>query len=87
MRKIIINLKKATYKKIKMETKTFVNIPEIPSGVTNAQFQMFINMPENLQKRYIEFCQNQQRKIDHEAINKKLREAEERKNLQFAVKQ
>ena len=31
-----------------METQTIVNIQEIPQGVTNAQFQMFINMPEKL---------------------------------------
>ena len=32
----------------------YVNIPELPNGVSHEQYQRFINMPEKLQKKFIE---------------------------------
>lgn len=65
------------------------NVPQLPDGVSNEQYQMFLNMPEKLQKKFIESYQNQQKKSEQqnqEQIDQKLREAEERKNHRFAVK-
>ena len=74
----------------------FVSIPELPTGISNEQFQRFINMPEKLQKKFIESHQNQQKRVEwsqvtshlrKNQIEQKLRDAEERKNLNLALKQ
>jgi len=44
-------------------------------------------MPENLQKRYVEFYQKKSQQLTQDQIDKKLRDAEERKNLRLALKQ
>ena len=68
----------------------FVNIPVLPNGISHQQFQMFINMPEKLQKKFVGYYQNQQKRsqqLTQEQIDQKLRDAEERKNYSLALKQ
>ena len=71
----------------------FVQIPELPTGISNEQFQRFINMPEKVQKQFIESYQNQQKRsqitshLRKNQIDQKLRDAEERKNHNLALKQ
>ena len=71
----------------------FVSIPELPTGISNEQFQCFINMPEKVQKQFIESYKNQQKRsqitshLRKNQIDQKLRDAEERKNHNLALKQ
>ena len=71
----------------------FVQIPELPTGISIEQFQRFINMPEKVQKQFIESYQNQQKRsqitshLRKNQIDQKLRDAEERKNHNLALKQ
>jgi hypothetical protein len=71
----------------------FVSIPELPTGISNEQFQKFINMPEKVQKQFIESYKNQLKRsqitshLRKNQIDQKLRDAEERKNHNLALKQ